>query len=529
MKSILDHRQGGLTPDDMLSLFDGALDAIIMIDTASKIIGWNRSAEQTFGYSRNEAMGRDLVELVIPGHLRSAHHAGMDRYLDTGEGRVLNTRIEVTALNRAGREFPVELTVVPISHPEGLRFCAFLRNISERVEAEQKLARRALESQVLYEVTALLAQGGSTDESLRICLQKICELSSWSAGHSYLPDDVANPQRLVPSQTWHLADQTLAGLVPASKGFVFRRGEGLPGRIWERGAPSWVINVSADPHFSRRDLFGEIGVKSAFGFPVFVEGRIEAVLEFFSAEEREPEPELILTVRSLSEQLGRVLERQRSLEQQKILLRELNHRIGNTLAIVGAIFRRTVASSTGKDELASRFEDRLMAISAAHQMLSDSNWTTTSLSHLIEETLRPYCADDRDNCSVSGPPVALTPRLTMTLNLVLHELATNAAKYGALSNPAGRVSISWEVDDLTTPLLTLRWLEEGGPPVGGGSRIGFGSELIKLMLGQNKGSHSSIDMAESGLRAEFMLPLGQAGGHSAGYPTIGVPNGTPQG
>ena len=103
-----------LAEADLLSLFDGALDAIVIADSDSMVLGWNRSAEQMFGYSRDEAMGRDMGEMIVPHALREAHAAGVRRYLATGEGVVINNRIEIVALHRNGHEFPVELTILPL-------------------------------------------------------------------------------------------------------------------------------------------------------------------------------------------------------------------------------------------------------------------------------------------------------------------------------------------------------------------------------------------------------------------------------
>lgn len=519
-----------LSAGDLLSLFDSALDAIIVIDPASRIVHWNRSAEQTFGWSRAEAAGRDLASLVIPERLREAHNSGMRRYLATGEGPVLNSRIEVSAVHRSGEEFPVELTIIPLGAAEGLRFCAFIRDISELKRNAQRLARRTLEAEVLYEVVSLVSQGGTLEESLRLCQQKICEISGWAAGHSYRPDNDETPRLLLPTGIWHFVDDGLRPLEAISRRFRFRPGEGLPGTIWQTGQPAWIIDVATDPTFIRRDIFTRHGIRSAFGFPVRAENRLSAVLEFFSTSEREPEPELILTVRSLALQLGRVLERQSALAQQQVLLRELSHRIGNTLAIIGAIFRRLAATSGTKDDLRRRFEDRLTALAAGHRMLSESDWRSTSLATVVAETLRPYCEPDGQTCRVEGPPVELSARLTMVLNMVLHELATNAAKYGALAGAGGRLAVRWTVEAADTPILRLSWTETCRPasPVAEESAGGgFGSELIRLMMAQNKGSESRIELTPEGLQAEFVLPLPDLPLPVAGRPGALGPPGPP--
>jgi PAS domain S-box-containing protein len=120
-------------------IFDGALDAIISIDSTNKIIEWNQQAEKIFGWPRKEVYGKPLTETIIPVSLREAHLKGFNRYLQSGEGPLLNRRIEITALHRDGHEFPVELSITPINLPNGVIFSAFLRDITERKKSEAAL------------------------------------------------------------------------------------------------------------------------------------------------------------------------------------------------------------------------------------------------------------------------------------------------------------------------------------------------------------------------------------------------------
>ena len=121
---------------EQLQLFDAALDAIIAIDASGKVTAWNRSAEETFGLTKAEAMGQPLADLVIPPQMRKAHSDGMKRFFRTGEGPLLNRRIEVSALHRDGHEFPIELTIIPLNHLGKQVFYAFVRDISARRQAE---------------------------------------------------------------------------------------------------------------------------------------------------------------------------------------------------------------------------------------------------------------------------------------------------------------------------------------------------------------------------------------------------------
>lgn len=122
-------------------LIRSAYDAFVSINRSGKIIDWNTAAESMFGWSRDEALGLQLAEVIVPERYRQAHLDGIERYLATGEGPVLNKRLELSALHRTGREFPIELAIWPVGHGEGQAFCAFVRDITERKRAEDAPAR----------------------------------------------------------------------------------------------------------------------------------------------------------------------------------------------------------------------------------------------------------------------------------------------------------------------------------------------------------------------------------------------------
>src|SRR5690606_15472397 len=128
------------------SVIDSALGAIITIDTESRIVDWNRPASQIFGWSEEEAIGSSLPAMIIPPRYREAHLEGVKRFLATGEGAIIDRRIEITAVDRSGREFPVELAVTASGRGPQARFSAFIRDISERRNAER---RRAVEQDTI--------------------------------------------------------------------------------------------------------------------------------------------------------------------------------------------------------------------------------------------------------------------------------------------------------------------------------------------------------------------------------------------
>lgn len=185
---------------------------------------------------------------------------------------------------------------------------------------------------------------------------------------------------------------------------------------------------------------------------------------------------------SLSLQILDVTERHQAEKVRLLLLRELNHRIKNTLANVQAIMRQTMRTSDDMSGFRDRFSGRVHALARAHSILSDVTWSSASLGQVIDDQIRAGTLDG-DSLDRSGPEVALAPENTLRLALALHELGTNAAKYGALSVPGGRVGLNWRIEGSE---LVLVWRESGGPSVTAPRAPGFGTTLISTGIGDNR-------------------------------------------
>lgn len=177
---------------------------------------------------------------------------------------------------------------------------------------------------------------------------------------------------------------------------------------------------------------------------------------------------------SLSLQILDITERRHAEEVRSLLIGELNHRIKNTLANVQSIARQSLRQSDNLAAFETSFTGRLQALARAHSILSDATWASAPLDQLIDDQIRAGTLD-ADRLHRSGPPVELAPDMMLRLALTLHELGTNAAKYGALSTPEGRVHLDWTC---RSGCLTLTWRETGGPPVTAPARAGFGTTLI---------------------------------------------------
>jgi diguanylate cyclase len=188
--------------------------------------------------------------------------------------------------------------------------------------------------------------------------------------------------------------------------------------------------------------------------------------------------------------------------RQRILIDELNHRVKNTLATVQSLARQTGKGAQSISQFQGALDARLVALSHTHNALTRGGWETAALRELLEQELSPYA---RDQVSASGPDVQLRPRETLALGMVFHELATNAAKYGALSLTDGSVKVSWA--NPPGGKLSITWREEGGPPVTPPQRTGFGSRLIKATIERELAGTLELTYAPEGFRAAIVIPL----------------------
>lgn len=200
-----------------------------------------------------------------------------------------------------------------------------------------------------------------------------------------------------------------------------------------------------------------------------------------------------------------ITERHNAEERQHVLINELNHRVKNVLATVQAI---AVATMRGNPVLPD-FQGRLGSLAVANDILTRENWERADIRSLAEEVLAPYRRPDGSGTMIEGPAVTLGARGALAIAMTLHELATNAAKYGALSVPEGRVVVLWTLTpDGGHHRLLITWRESGGPPVSVPTRRGFGSRLMERMLAQEMGGSIEIEYAPTGLHATIVLALG---------------------
>lgn len=208
-------------------------------------------------------------------------------------------------------------------------------------------------------------------------------------------------------------------------------------------------------------------------------------------------------------------ERKAAEDHKSFLMAELDHRVKNTLMVITSLIAQTAKSTTSPEKFAEIIEGRIQALSRVHNLLNQNDWDQAALRDVVAGELAPYRDGTQENIVIEGKAdVALTPKATQTLAMALHELATNAGKYGALSTPAGKVTVSWSVANSSKdPRLSIDWIETGGPPVKPPTRRGFGSQLIERIVNYELHACVQRDFHAEGMRCKIEFPLTDKTGH----------------
>lgn len=195
--------------------------------------------------------------------------------------------------------------------------------------------------------------------------------------------------------------------------------------------------------------------------------------------------------------------------QQKVLAEELSHRVKNTLTVVAAMANQTAARAPTLEAFLDTFLGRLHSLASTHDLLFQSGWADASLQDLVKLELSPYKRTDGARLEVDGPPISLRPRAALTLGMVIHELATNSVKYGALSVPEGRLQVNWDLEDGgVARSVKLHWVEREGPKTMSPIKRGFGTELIERAISFELGGKAEIVFEKGGLYCTIRVPLG---------------------
>ena len=302
-------------------IIETAYEAFIALGAEGRVVEWNRQAERVFGWSHAEAVGRPLTELVVPRRSRDRHAHGLARLAASATGPVWNTRLEVQAVRKDGREFPAELMISRVRSGGDCLFNAFVRDLTDAKRAELRQAVRQAVSKALVESATL-------GEATTRILQAVCEITGWDAGAVWRVDRQAGFLRCV--ETWCAPGVDAAAFEARTRRLTLAPGEGLPGRVWAAGAPVCLADGSGADADGR--AAAEAGFQAALAFPVPFGTEVTGVIEFFSRQPRPPQ-ELLSLLGIPTSQIGQFFERKRAEEAQAEGLRLSAFSVGVSVAL----------------------------------------------------------------------------------------------------------------------------------------------------------------------------------------------------
>jgi two-component sensor histidine kinase len=283
----------------------------------------------------------------------------------------------------------------------------------------------------------------------------------------------------------------------------------LGGYVLQTGGPAIVEDIAREKRFRLSELHRDYGIVSGAGVIVGPEDKRWGALCVLSTRRRWFTVDDDVTfLQAVANVLSGAIERAQAERDQKILSRELDHRAKNLLAVVQAVAERAGSNAQTVDEFVKVLQSRIESIARIHSQLSRGKWRGVDLSELVREELEPFAKGA--STRIDGPAVVLPPDVAQAVSLTLHELATNAAKYGALSQAHGRVSVKWTREAVGNPegRLVIGWRESGGPKVTSPTCSGYGSSLIRELIPYEvPGSSVELDLAPGGATCRIVVPL----------------------
>ncbi|WP_206366254.1 sensor histidine kinase [Sphingomonas flavalba] len=495
----------------LAAIVESSDDAIVGKTLDGTITSWNKAAERLFGYREDEILGRSILTLIPPERQHEEHE--IVARLRRGE-RVQH--FETERCRKDGSRVPVSLTVSPILRADGTLIGAskIARDISERKAAEAQLRRQSQRLATLNRVAQLILRELDIDRLVHTVTDIATELSGAQfgaffynvrddSGESYLLYTLSGAPREAFANFG--MPRNSAVFAPTFAGTEIVRSDDI------RRDPRYGRNP---PHFGMPK--GHLPVVSYLAVPV-VSGTGEVIGGLFFGHEQprmfsEDSEMLIAAIAAqaavamdnarLHRDAQREIAERRAAEEAKaLMLDELKHRVKNTLATIQAIARQTFRATPPAER--DTFLARLQALSDAHDLLNETRWRGATMDDTARRALRPFHDRWSERIAARGPPVDLPSNVALLLAMALHELGTNACKYGALANDSGRVAVEWALDGAGR--LSVTWQESGGPSVTPPRAAGFGSRMIERTVAAERGT-VAFDYAPGGLSCVITLP-----------------------
>ncbi|SMF02136.1 Two-component sensor histidine kinase, contains HisKA and HATPase domains [Tistlia consotensis] len=409
-----------------------------------------------------------------------------------------------------GTRFELIMAATPVFDGEGRirRVIAVFDDITRMVEAQADAERRVRQQDYVAKLGTRSLRGESFDELLARLPVEVAEVLSadFVKVLEYRP---ASNDFLLRASFGFATGPAAALLVPGGN-------RSQAGVALESGQPIFVQDLPSDPRFVGPELLVSHGVRSGLSVAIGDVGWPLGVIGVHSREIRSFDEHDVQFLQAVANVLAATIQRDETARHQEVLLAELQHRVKNSLATVQAIASLSFRNTTGIGADLQVFRDRIRALSAAHDLLFRTGWRAIELAQIVRSQLGPF--QDRTNRIIveGGGPVALSSNEAMEMGMVLHELATNAAKYGALSSEAGGVRIAWSATKSGAGRrLVFDWRESGGPPVSPPATRGIGTTLIASAFHGLRGASVDLAFEPEGVTCRLDLPIGRDGRSAA--------------
>ena len=428
----------------LAAIVAASADAILGTSRDGTVRSWNAACEHLFGRSSDQMIGQSVLD-IIPGDLREQEQAVLAR-VASGEPA---ENYETVRLAADGRPIEVSATLSPIRDAFGavIGISSIIRDISEKKRAERSAAMLA----------AIVAS--TSDGVVSKTLEGI--VTSWNK----------SAERILGYSETDMVDRSIRTIIPADR-------QPEEDRILATVLAGEIV-----------DNFETVRIRKGGGL-------IDVALTVSPV--RDPSGRIV----GASKIVRDITDKRQTREQLRTLLAEVNHRSKNLLSLVQAIARQMTRQGQQLD--LDRFLERLQAIAGNQDLLIENDWRFIPLADLVRSQLRTFADAIGNRIHIEGPQIELTPEAAQSIGMAVHELATNAAKYGALANDDGRIDINWTRDG---DLFVMRWTEQGGPQVAQPTRSGFGSKVISDMVRLSLDGTVEVLFPASGFRWRVACPI----------------------